>query len=521
MQHQSFQFEEFTLDLARLRLDGPSGPVSVRPKAFEVLRYLVENAGRVVAKDEIMKVVWPGVTVTDESLTHCVSEVRRALGDKAQRMVRTAPRRGYLFDAPVATAAEPDEPAPPTVPAAEPVQAPVGDRPSIAVLPFANMTGDPEQDYLADGIVEDLITALSRFRRLLVIARNSSFVYKGRAADVRDVARELGVRYVLEGSVRRAGSRIRITGQLIEASTATHLWADRYDGEMQDVFDLQDRITRSVAGAIEPQILVAEIARATRKGTAKLDAYDHYLRARRPAMTRTRQGLGEAIASLQLALEADPTYAQAWAMLAVCTAHCFFQGFCDHDAAAADVVRFVRNAVAYDGDDAEVLAATAFMLAWNGDHDEAVELARRAIELNSHSNAVCNWCLWALVFSGSFEEAIALYQGSLVLDPLNAHDPCNFAGVAAGYFYLKNFDTAAAWAKRAATKSPEHTPSLRYLAAALAHSGRLHEATAVVEALRARQPNSSLTRSREGTSLRHAWMRDLYVEGLRLAGLPD
>jgi adenylate cyclase len=321
------------------------------------------------------------------------------------------------------------------------------------VLPFANMTGDPEQDYLADGIVEDLITALSRFRRLLVIARNSSFVYKGRAVDVREVARELGVRYVLEGSVRRAGNRLRITGQLIDADTATHLWADRYDGEMQDVFDLQDRITRSVAGAIEPQILVAEIARATRKGTAKLDAYDHYLRARRPAMTRTRQGLDEAIASLQLALEADPTYAQAWAMLALCTAHRYFQGFCDHDAAAADAVRFVQNAVAYDGDDAEVLAATAFMLAWNGDHDEAVELARRAIELNSHSDAVCNWCLWALVFSASFEEAIALYQGSLVVDPLNAHDPCNFAGVAAGHFYLKNFDEAAAWAKRGATKT--------------------------------------------------------------------
>jgi adenylate cyclase len=238
-------------------------------------------------------------------------------------------------------------------------------------------------------------------------------------------------------------------------------------------------------------------------------------------MTRTRQGLDEAIASLRLALEADPTYAQAWAMLAVCTDHRFFQGFCDHDTAAADVVRFVRNAVAYDGDDAEVLAATAFMLAWNGDHDEALEFARRAIELNSHSNAVCNWCLWALVFSGSFEEAIALYQGSLVLDPLNAHDPCNFAGVAAGYFYLKNFDEAAAWAKRGATKSPEHTPSLRYQAAALAHAGRLDEARTVIEALRVRQPNSSLTRSSEGTSLRHAWMRDLYVDGLRLAGLPD
>ena len=518
MTQQSFQFEGFMLDLARLSLRGPSGEISLRPKAFEVLRYLVENAGRVVTKDEVMKAVWPGVTVTDESLTHCVSEVRRAIGDKKQRIVKTAPRRGYLFEAPVTAGDGPGEATPSDKPAAS---SPAADRAFIAVLPFVNMSGDPEQDYFADGIVEDLITALSRFRGLRVIARNSSFVYKGRAVDVRDVARELGVRYVLEGSVRKSGDRLRITGQLIDADTAAHLWADRYDGEMQDLFDLQDRITHSVAAAIEPRVLVAEIERATRKGTTKLDAYDHYLRARRPAMTRTRQGLDEAIASLQQAVEADPTYAQAWAMLALCTAHRFFQGFCEYDEAAADVIRYVRKAMACDGDDAEVLAAAAFMRAWNGDHDEAVELAHRAIELNRHSSSVCNWCLWALVFSGSFEEAIALYQGSLVLDPLSADDPCNFAGVAAGYFYLKDFEEAARWAKRGATKSPEHTVSLRYLAATLAHAGRLDEAKEVVKTLLAQQPNSSLTRSREGQNLRHAWMFDLHLGGLRLAGLPD
>src|SRR5262249_20626080 len=271
---------------ARLRLDGPAGPVALRPKAFEVLRYLVENSGRVATKDEVMAAVWPGLTVTDESLTHCLSEIRGALGDKAQRMLRTAPRRGYGVEARVTASRAADPPAMPEPPAST-----GSDRPSIAVLPFANITGDPAQAYFADGIVEDLITALSRFRRLLVIARNSSFVYKGRAVDVRDVARELGVRYVLEGSVRRAGNRLRITGQLIDADTATHVWAERHDGEMEDVFELQDRITRSVVAAIEPRVLRAEIARATRKGTAKLDAYDHYLRARLPALTGTRQGL--------------------------------------------------------------------------------------------------------------------------------------------------------------------------------------------------------------------------------------
>ncbi len=518
MPRQSFQFEDFTLDLARLRLDGPSGQVELRPKAFEVLRYLVENAGRVVTKDELMTVVWPGVTVTDESLTHCVSEVRRALGDKAQRMVKTARRRGYLFDACVTTDSDADKPA---TPDAEPARSPVADRPSIAVLPFVNMTGDPEQEYFADGIVEDLITALSRFRRLLVISRNSSFVYKGRAVDVRDVGHELGVRYVLEGSVRRAGNRLRITGQLIDADSAAHLWADRYDGEMEDVFDLQDRITRNVAAVIEPRVLAAEIARATRKGTAKLDAYDHYLRARPLAQTRTRQGLDAAIDSLQSAVKADPAYAQAWAMLALGTAMRFFLGHLDRDAVAPDVVRFARKAIACDRDDAEVLAIAAYMPAWSGDHGEAVELAHRAIELNCHSSSVCTYCGWASVFAGLFDEAIALFQESLVLDPLNARDAADFAGVAAGYFYLRKFDEAAGWAKRGAAKNPEHTSSLRYHAAALAHAGRLAEAREVVEILLARQPNSSLTRSRQGNSLRHDWMLALYIEGLRLAGLPD
>ena len=276
-----------------------------------------------------------------------------------------------------------------------------------------------------------------------------------------------------------------------------------------------------MVAAIEPRVLEAEIARATRKGTAKLDAYDYYLRARPPAQTRTREGIDEAIDSLQSALKIDPAYAQAWAMLALCMANRYFLGHLDRAAVAPDVARFARKAIACDRDDAEVLGAAAYMLAWNGDHDEAVELARRAIELNSHSSQVCNWCGWALVFAGFFEEAIALYQEALVLDPLNARDPSNFAGVAAGNFYLKNFDEAASWAKRGVAKNAEHTSSLRYQAAALGHAGRLDEAREVVATLLARQPNSSLTRSGEGNSLRHPWMLELYIEGLRRAGVPD
>lgn len=268
-------FEGFTLDLKRgcLRRDG--GEIELRPKSFELLRYLAENAGRLVAKDELVQVVWPSVVVADESLTRCVSDVRRALGDAEQRIIKTVPRRGYLL---AATVSEPEmRTAPERVPIDKPALA-LPDKPSIAVLPFENLSRDPEQEYFADGVVEEIITALSRMRWLFVISRHSSFTYKGRAVEVKQVGGELGVRYVLGGSVRKAGNRLRIAGQLIDATTGTHLWADRFEGELGDIFDLQDRVTASVIGAIAPTLEKVEIERAKRKPAESLDAYDYYLR---------------------------------------------------------------------------------------------------------------------------------------------------------------------------------------------------------------------------------------------------
>ena len=304
---KSYWFEAYTLDLRRGCLRKVDREINLRPKSFEVLRYLVENAGRLVSKDELVKIVWPDVIVTDECLTQCVSEVRRALGDGDQRLIKTVPRRGYLFaasvsshpaeravfNAPMADASgqvkgkvdlttqdlgeqrfktitEPtrvysvslDEVAGKSVPAMT-----LPDTPSIAVLPFQNLSGDLGQEYFADGIVEEIITALSRFRHLFVIARNSSFTYKGRSVGVKQVGRELGVRYVLEGSVRKAANKVRIAGQLIDTSLGTHLWADRFDGSLEDIFDLQDQVTACVVGAIAPKLEQAEIERAKRKPT--------------------------------------------------------------------------------------------------------------------------------------------------------------------------------------------------------------------------------------------------------------
>src|SRR5262245_1240065 len=301
---KTFQFVGHTLDLARSSLRMADREVQLRPKSFEVLVYLVENAERLVPKEELIKAIWPNVVVTDESLTHCVSELRSALGDSQQTIIKTVPRRGYRFSAPVSRFAADQAPVPHSVAAAALQSAtplgpkpepPLPDRPSIAVLPFQNMSGDPEQEYFADGVVEEIITALSRFSSLFVIARNSSFTYKGRAVDVKQVGRELGVRYVLEGSVRRGGQQMRITGQLIDASTGAHIWADRFDGAIEDVFTLQDDVTAKVVAAICPKMEHAEIERAKRKATANLDAYDYFLHGMSVVHKITRETTDEAL----------------------------------------------------------------------------------------------------------------------------------------------------------------------------------------------------------------------------------
>jgi adenylate cyclase len=394
----------------------------------------------------------------------------------------------------------------------------ITDRPSIAVLPFTNMSGDPEQEYLADGIVEDIITALSRFRWLLVIARNSTFTYS--AVDIRQVARELGVRYVLEGSVRKSGNRLRITGQLIDAESAGHLWADRYDGELRDVFDLQDRVTSSVASAIEPRVLAAELVRATQKSTSKLDAYDCCLRARPHVLKLTRPDLDDATRLLRSATQLDPKYGQAWGMLALCTANRYFLGHLPFQAVASDALQFARRAVECDRDHPEVLAVAAYMFAWGGQADESMALADRAIELNPYSSYACRYAGWTAVFNGAFEKAISLFRTTLVLDP-SPYDASVLVGTAAANFYLKRYDEAITWASRANSKNPEVTSSFRYLAASLAHAGRAAEAKIVVRRLLEYQPNSSLTRSSAGSALRHGWMLEHYLEGLRMAGLPE
>src|SRR5580765_8560015 len=364
-----YLFEEYAFDTDRRELHRGSDVVSVAPQVFDLLEYLIRNRERVVSKDDLINVIWNGRSVSDAALTTRLNAARTAIGDSGeeQRLIKTLPRKGFRFVGPVreaqgpAGAATADNPIEPPRPALT-----LPDRPSIAILPFTNLSSDPEQDYFADGMAEDIITALSRFKALFVIARNSSFTYKGRTVDVKVVGRELGVRYVLEGSVRKAANRVRITGQLVDTATGAHLWAERFDGGLGDIFDLQDRVTESVVGAIAPAVEKAEIERARRKPTDSLDAYAFYLRGLdKLYQFADRQANDEALRLFNSAIELDPDFAAAYGRAALCYVWAKANGwFSDTANEIAEVKRLAQRAVQLGKDDPFALAASGGALAY-------------------------------------------------------------------------------------------------------------------------------------------------------------
>src|SRR5499426_3186015 len=299
MSGEEVKFGPFRFDPARRELSREGVPVRLGGRALDILAVLASAKGELVTKDELLSQVWPGRVVEENSLAAQVSALRKVLdeGNSGQSRLASVSGRGYRLIGLSATLSGP----------------PLPDKPSIAVLPFQNLSDDPQQDYFADGIVEDIITSLSRIRWLFVIARNSSFAYKGRASDVKQVGRALGVRYLLEGSVRKSANRLRIAGQLIDASSGAHLWADRFEGTIEDVFELQDQVTGSVVGAIAPRLLQAEIERARRKPTESLDAYDLFLHGLASLYKFTKEGNEEALRLFYKVVELDPDYAAAYA----------------------------------------------------------------------------------------------------------------------------------------------------------------------------------------------------------------
>ena len=365
------------------------------------------------------------------------------------------------------------------------------DKPSIAVLPFTNMSGDPEQDYFADGMVEDIITALSHFKALFVIARNSSFTYKGRAVDVKQVGRELGVRYVLEGSVRKATNRVRITGQLVDTATGAHLWAERFDGGLGDIFDLQDQVTESVVGAIAPAVEKAEIERAKRKPTESLDAYDLYLRGlARLYQFASRQANDEALRLFNSAIELDPDFASAYGRAAFCYAIAKTNGWISDTAnEIAEVTRLAQRAVELGKDDAIALAASGWALAYVvRDLGVGAALIDRALVLNSNLAEAWFFGGWVKNWLGEPELAIERFARAMRLSPLGPWVTPMRTGTAHAHFFLGRYDEAASWAAMALQDNPDFQPGLRIAAASNAMAGRPEQAHKAVARLRQLNP---------------------------------
>jgi len=388
------------------------------------------------------------------------------------------------------------------------------DKPSIAVLPFQNMSGDSEQEYFTDGMVEEIITALSRIRWLFVIARNSSFTYRGRSVDVKQVGRELGVRYVLEGSVRKAGQRVRITGQLIDAMTGAHLWADRFDGSLEDIFELQDKVAVSVAGVIEPTLQLAEIRRSADRPTRDLTAYDLYLRALALAQTWEREGIISALDLLGQAIERDPHYGLALALAAHCHYALHANGWTnDPQRAVRKGVDFARRAVRAGPDDPGVLHNAAYALGYFGeDINTAIELIDRALAFNPSFAVAWHRSGWLRLWSGQPNIAIEHFDTALRLSPRD-HRAGNFMSIGVSHFFARRFEDAAAMLLRSLQEHGGWAPTYRFLAACYAHMGRLDEARETIKRLQAVTP----VVVPDASHWRNPEHRELFLSGLRLA----
>jgi adenylate cyclase len=397
---------------------------------------------------------------------------------------------------------------------------PLPDKPSIAVLPFQNMSGDPEQEYFADGMVEEIITALSRFKWLFVIARNSSFTFKGKAADIKEVGRRLGVRYVLEGSVRKAAGKVRITGQLIDAVTGAHIWADKFERDLTDVFALQDEVTVAVVSAIQPKLLETEIEMAIRRRPENLTAYDLCLRARQKSYLRSREGYAETIQLAHRALDLDPR--AVWAAVLAAHGHLnnVLHGFStDPQFDRSEAIRLARLALSLDENDAQALSTAGWVTAFcTGDYETAIDYSDRAVASNPNQAGAWNYRGWVYKIAGQYEETIRSFERGIRVSPLDPFLHNNLAGIGFALIELRRFDEAVAFFKKALRQNSSDGAAFRGLAAASAHLGR--DAEARQAAARLLEVGPSFTVS--GFIARGGQTNSkLQIEGLRKAGLPE
>ena len=512
-----YRFEDQTLDLARRELVRSGRIVRIEPKVFDLLVYLVENRDRLVTKDDLIAGVWGGRIVPESALSSAINAARQAVSDsgRGQRLIRTTARKGFRFVGSIAPASNPQ----PGVGATDPLGVP--ETPSIAVLPFDNFGGDPEQDYFADGMTEDIITELSRLRSLFVIARNSSFSYKGQSSDTRQVGLELGVRYVLEGSVRHAGGRVRATAQLIDAASGVHVWAERYDRTLEDIFELQDELTGQIVRHLQPELTAAEIVRSQRKDDRDLTSWDLYLRSLPLIRSNEKAQVEMAEALLRRAIAGKPSFAAAHAKLSSCRLKANYFTWEDPAPALDQALEFARKAIALDPEDGLGFDALASAQQRQGRLHDAVANARRAIELSPALMAAHGTLITALAFCGFPAQAIAAFDVSERLCPRDPERSGRLMGLILAHFATGNYGEAARLAEQHTLLQPNWYGSWANLAASLAYLGRLEEARIALDRTIALKPDYTLAMLRCSPMYERPEDRLRLIEGLRLAGLSE
>jgi TolB-like protein len=526
-----YRFNDFVMDTNRRELRRGEELVAVEPQVFDLLHFLIRSRDRVVSRDDMLAAVWHGRIVSEATLSSRVNSARTAIGDNGeeQRLIKTLPRKGVRFVG--AVREEPDAPSAPAAAAVPATAKPrdadprivVPEVPSIAVLPFNNMSGDPDQEYFSDGMVEEIITALSQMPRLFVIARNSSFAYKGKSPDIRQVGRELGVRYVLEGSVRKAANRVRITGQLIDAATGAHLWASRFEGGLEDAFALQDDVTSSVIGAIVPKLEQAEIARARRKPTESLDAYDVYLRGLASVYRWDKEGMNEALSQFGKAIACDPDFAAAYGMAGWCYFLRMVNGWMSDPAKEiGEAKRLAVKAAELGKDDAVALTFGGLALGMaTSDVEAGLAHIDRALALSP--NFATAWTASGILRTnlGDTETAIEHLSRAMRLSPL---DPLMFimhAFLAFAHFLAGRHDAAWPLAEKACRAQPNYSTGIRVAAACNAAAGRHAEARKHVEHVLRLDPGLRISRLRDRVSTFSPDVFAKFVDALRKAGLPE
>ena len=507
------EFGPFLLDQAAEMLFRGTEPIALGQRAVALLRLLLEQAGAPVSKQALIDAAWPNLAVEESNLTVQIAALRRVFEEVGGAdWIETLPRRGYRYVGPAVVPRDPPE--------AAAAALALPDKPSVAVLPFSNLNGDPEQEYFTDGMVEDIVAGLSRIKWLFVVARNSSFTYKGMAVDVKRVGRELGVRYLLQGSLRKDGNRVRISAHMVEAETGGHLWTERFDRALDDIFELQDEIALNVVGAIEPSLRKAEAERVKRKRPDNLDAYDLVLQSQSDVYSGMPARVTKALILLERALALEPDYALAHAFAAMCH-HCLFlrAGLREENRAAS--ISHAQAAIQHGQDDALALTFAGFSIGMDGhDHDAGFAALEAALAVSPSSAITYNVGGVMFGWAGEAERAIEWGERAMRLSPFDPWAWSAFHAFALGHFHRGRYEEAARAARKAVQLNPGHSISYMLLVAPLAKLGRLKEAEVAAARVLELQPGFRYSRQFSGVDCAPALAASL-GEALHAAGLPE